>query len=128
MNNLKIGLSKVDITPSLGISISGYYQERHAEGVLDNLQLSCLAVKSGDTTALLFSADLVYIDEQPFFSVYIDKIAEATGVLRDGIYIHCTHTHTGPENSIKSQDSMIKGYAEFLGNRFAMQHFSLSEI
>ena len=118
MNNLKIGLSKVDITPSLGISISGYYQERHAEGVLDNLQLSCLAVKSGDTTALLFSADLVYIDEQPFFSVYIDKIAEATGVLRDGIYIHCTHTHTGPENSIKSQDSMIKGYAEFLGNRF----------
>lgn len=117
MNDLKIGYSKVDITPSLGIYVDGYFQERYAEGVLDNLELLCLAVKSGDKTALLLSADLVGIKNQPGFSVYVDQVAEATGVSKDAIYIHCTHTHTGPENSIESQDPAIKDYVEFFGKR-----------
>ena len=118
MNNLRIGYSKVDITPSLGIFVSGYYQDRYAEGILDNLELLCLAVQSGDKTALLLSTDLVGIFAQPDCSLYVDKIAEATGVSKDGIYIHCTHTHTGPETSMQWKEPAVKEYASFLGKRF----------
>ena len=46
-NTLKAGFSRVDITPPLGIGISGYYVERHAAGVLDPLEANALAVGCG---------------------------------------------------------------------------------
>ena len=39
MNNLKAGFARVNITPSMGIPISGYFKERFAEGVLDDLEM-----------------------------------------------------------------------------------------
>lgn len=47
MNNLKMGFSRVDVTPMLGIGIEGYYQERNAKGILDNLEINTLAVTGG---------------------------------------------------------------------------------
>ena len=37
MNSLKVGFSRVTITPMMGIGISGYYMTRIADGVLDDL-------------------------------------------------------------------------------------------
>ena len=34
---LKVGFSRVDVTPPLGSYISGYYYDRFAKGVLDPL-------------------------------------------------------------------------------------------
>ena len=37
---LQVGFSRVNITPQLGISISGYFVPRRAKGVLDELELT----------------------------------------------------------------------------------------
>ena len=67
MNVLKAGFARVNVNPPLGISISGYYIPRYADGILDDLVLDALALEAGDSRVLLLSldncvpkADLVY--------------------------------------------------------------------
>lgn len=95
MNTLKAGFSRVNITPMLNIAISGYFKARNAEGILDELTLNCFAFEQGDKKALMLSYDLVGIN-QNYVAILKKAITEATGVESDAIYIHATHTHTGP--------------------------------
>ena len=44
MNTLQAGFSRVNITPMLGIGMAGYQIRRNADGVLDELEINCLAV------------------------------------------------------------------------------------
>ena len=37
MNTLLAGFARVNITPMMGIPVVGYYKERLADGVLDDL-------------------------------------------------------------------------------------------
>ena len=39
MNCLHAGFSRVNITPMLGIGLAGYYKTRHADGILDELEI-----------------------------------------------------------------------------------------
>ena len=48
MKDLQVGFARLDITPELGIGISGYYVERRAEGVLDPLEVNALALACGE--------------------------------------------------------------------------------
>ena len=38
MNDLKAGFARVNVTPMLGIHVAGYFKERIADGVLDELE------------------------------------------------------------------------------------------
>ena len=40
MENLKIGFARLNINPMLGVSISGYFIERRAEGFLDDIEVN----------------------------------------------------------------------------------------
>ena len=64
MNNFKAGFSRVDITPMLGIRISGYYQTRIADGVLDELEANAIALEVNGKRAVIVSLDLVSIRNQ----------------------------------------------------------------
>jgi len=95
MNDLFAGFARTNIDPMRGIDISGYFMERKAEGILDSLEINALALKSGADRVIMLSADLLYVE------TYISEkckalISEKTGVPEDAIYIHATHTHTGP--------------------------------
>jgi len=37
MSNFRVGFSRVNIDPELGIPIRGYYVERYASAILDHL-------------------------------------------------------------------------------------------
>ena len=63
MSEFKVGFSRVDITPPLGIPIAGYYVKRFADGVLDNLDCNCIAVSDGEKTALLYSLYIISINQ-----------------------------------------------------------------
>lgn len=95
MNQLKAGFSRVNATPSLGIGIVGYYKPRYAEGILDELEINCLALEAGDSKVVLISYDICYINEN-ILAEYKEAIRKATGLSDDAIYIHATHTHNGP--------------------------------
>lgn len=95
MDTFQVGFSRIDITPKLGIELYGYYETREADQVLDPLLLSTLALSLKDTKILVMSVDHCGIT-QNIIAAYRRHIAEVTGIPENAIYIHATHTHTGP--------------------------------
>ena len=95
MNKLLAGFGRLDVTPPLGIPIVGYYKPRFAEGVLDELEVNALALAVEDKKVVLLSVDNCGFSETVANS-YRDHICEVTGLPADCVFLHATHTHTGP--------------------------------
>ena len=95
MNKLMAGFARVNATPPLGIGIVGYFHKRLAEGVLDELEINALALAARDSKVVLISFDNCYVTND-VLAVYKKHISKVTGLPLDAIYIHATHTHTGP--------------------------------
>ena len=91
----KAGFARVDATPPLGIPIVGYFHKRIADGVLDPLYVDCVAVSDSTNSALIYCVDSLGL-RNAFIVKAIPAIAAATGVPGERIYVHATHTHTGP--------------------------------
>lgn len=94
-NNLQVGFYRVQNNPSLGTNIRGYFHQRLTEGFIDDLEINAIAIKSADTTVAL-----VCIDALGSQTEFCDKaramVAEATGIDKDAVFIHSTHTHVAP--------------------------------
>jgi neutral ceramidase len=95
MSNFKAGFARLDVTPPLGVNISGYYNQRIADGILDNLYASAIAVNYGSNTAVAISLDIIGIPKDKMDS-YRKSIAEKNSIPFEAVFIACTHTHTGP--------------------------------
>lgn len=95
MNKLRAGFGRVNVTPMLGIPVSGYYKPRHAEGMLDELEINALALSCDDDAVVLLSMDNCGIN-QKLIDRFVKQICEATGLPKEAVLIHATHTHTGP--------------------------------
>ena len=107
----KAGFARVDATPPLGIPIVGYFHKRVADGVLDPLNVECVAVSDGTNSALIYCVDDLGLGPG-FTKKAFTAITAATGVPRERIYIHATHTHTGPStwtsaNFTKEENRLI---------------------
>ncbi len=83
----------MDMTPPLGTPISGYFKVRHAEGVLDPLEVNALAFGNGANTALILSCDVVAIVQEHADAIRA-QIAEKTGVPAVHIMLCALHQHT----------------------------------
>ncbi|NSW91438.1 MAG: neutral/alkaline non-lysosomal ceramidase N-terminal domain-containing protein [Firmicutes bacterium] len=122
---MKIGYASVDITPDLGVELSGYgwFLDRKAEGVLDNLYARAVVFENTDETGtmdnskksgnsdtgdyavrkdknasksmLMVNCDLIAI-KQSITDTIKQQISHKLGIDRTNIMIVCTHTHTGP--------------------------------
>ncbi len=111
---LKVGFARVDITPPLGTPLHGYFRERFAEGVLDPLELNCVAFSDGQHTAAVMSADLLYIREQ--VATPIRKlIAKTVGIDEKHLFIHALHQHTSLRLGEKPGVAPTFSDAEYLG-------------
>ena len=134
MRIFKVGFARVDITPPMGTPIVGYFETRIASGTLDNLEANALAVSDGDRTAVLIAADLLGIEGVAFNAALRRRIAAATGVEADAIYVHCTHTHTGPGagKSDAGRTDLFDGtdfYNEFLATRLTdVARFAIADL
>ncbi|MBQ8748730.1 MAG: hypothetical protein IJZ14_02875 [Oscillospiraceae bacterium] len=130
MNTLQAGFSRVNITPALGTEIVGYFQARYAEGVLDELEINALALSAGEDKVVLMSADLCFIGTA-VQKVICERICAATGLTADQIFVHSTHTHTGPVVNLdgingmqvsgvdETKQELAKQYGQLLCNKFA---------
>ncbi|NMA07904.1 MAG: hypothetical protein GX929_02150 [Clostridiales bacterium] len=92
---LKVGFSRIDITPPLGTYMQGYFSPRQADGILDPLLASCIAFSDGERTAVVFSLDLIGIG-QSVSDEARKIISEMAHISADAVFLACTHTHTGP--------------------------------
>ena len=95
MNNLYAGFARSNINPMLGIGLTGYFIDRESDGILDDLELTVVALQTGDRRALLATFDLEGI-RQTTADEMRRHTADVTGVPYEAIFISATHTHTGP--------------------------------
>jgi neutral ceramidase len=113
MSNFKAGFARLDVTPPFGVNISGYYEQRVADGILDNLYASAIAVSDGFNTAVIISADVIGIP-QVKMNDYRKSVAERNSISFEAVFIACTHTHTGPvlANGLFADDPNYNNYLE----------------
>lgn len=117
MYDFSAGISKVNITPPLGTSIMGYYIDRYSEGVLDEIEAVAVAFQKGDNTVLLIAVDNCELTKEKLNPVR-QRIQDETGINKDKILIHSTHTHTGPGPSLTfGENEGLKSYYEDLSNK-----------
>ena len=109
MNTLQAGFARVNVTPMMGIGITGYYKPRFVKGVRDELELSALALTCGQTRLVLLSMDHcgIHTPEADPIRAYV---AEKTGLPVEAVYLHATHTHTGPCLVRDSADPLEREY------------------
>ena len=118
MKALEAGMSRIDITPILGIGISGYYVPRFAEGVLDPLEANALAVRCGEDCLILISVDNCGLAPTAVYDGCRARIAAAAGVPAESVFISATHTHTGPYWG-DDGDAAVREYSRWLEEKLA---------
>jgi len=92
----RAGCAQQVITPPVGVSLAGYFHDRIAEFVRDDLFARALVLESQRERLALVSCDLIAIDQQVAEEAK-GLIAAETGIPPDHVLIGATHTHTGPE-------------------------------
>lgn len=116
MNRFCVGFARANVTPMMGIGLSGYFIPRYADGVLDELEVTALALAHGEDKALLIS-----VDNEGIRATVLDEfrahISEATGVSAEAIFISATHTHTGPFTRDDTDQALAAEYTQFLEHR-----------
>ena len=118
MNTLQAGFSRVNITPMLGIGMAGYFIPRYADGVLDELEINALAVACGDTKVVLISVDHCGIVKE-VLNPMRQHVCDVTGLPWEAVYIHATHTHTGPFLNANPTEPVEIEYAQTVKRKLA---------
>ncbi len=92
---LRVGAAQVKITPPLGVPLAGYYHERGAEGVHDDLFSRVIVLERDGVKAALVSLDLISTRRR-FVEQARALIEQQTGIPGKNVMISATHAHTGP--------------------------------
>ncbi len=93
--DLRAGAAEVVITPPLGAPMAGYYTNRAATGVHDDLHAKALVFDKDGVRVALVACDLANLPRQ--YSEEARRIIQReTGIAADHVMISATHTHTGP--------------------------------
>ena len=116
MSSLYAGFARVNVTPMLGIGVDGYFKIRKAEGVLDELEINALAVQCNEDKVVLLSMDHVGINRD-INTEHRKAISQATGLPMETIFIHATHTHTGPCLKQDSEDVLEQEYYQLVSRK-----------
>jgi len=96
---LKIGCAKADITPPVGVSLSGFAvrKDRPSVAVDDPLQVKALAIEFGGSALILLSYDLLGLDARLDSQVRSAlQVALGERIAPQNILLTMTHTHSGP--------------------------------
>ena len=118
MKEFQVGFARVDVTPPLGIAVSGYFVFRRAEKILDPLQINGLTLSDGETKLALLAVDNLGID-QTRLQPMIEAVCAATGLPAEAVYIHATHTHTAGAISPILEGEESPEYEQFVKQKLA---------
>ncbi len=116
--NYKVGFSRVNITPPLGIHLCGYFFDRLADSVRDELEINAIAFDDGENRAVLLVLDAEGVHKAEC-DIFRAAAAERTGLPAEAIFITCTHTHTAPFAQFNHESELVREYAQFLKRKLA---------
>ncbi len=115
---LRAGAALSNITPPLGISINGYFNDRTAAYIHDELHARCLVLDDGQTRLAIVVCDSCMIPRE-IIDAAKRKIEEKSGLAPDHVLVSATHTHTAPTCAAVFQSDPDKDYSAFLITRIA---------
>ena len=95
---LQVGYAKIDITPDYVVGLGGYSnsETRKSEGVAMPIYTTCIALKDGDETILLFTIDKCGIP-RIVCELIRESVCPATGIPFEKVFIGATHSHSAPD-------------------------------
>lgn len=96
MLSAKIGCGASKITPGLGVSMAGYFHDRKATSIHDDLYAKAMIFHDGSISAGLLCCDLICIHRDEVAQIR-EAISKETGIKGENILVCGTHTHTGPQ-------------------------------
>ena len=99
-DSFAVGYHRIDITPPLGVPLSGYYHRRLMTGILDPLHATCLAFSDGTHRAAVVAVDNLQIADSVIAQLK-EAVTAKTGLPPEAIFIHASHIHTGPSVGTK---------------------------
>ncbi len=97
---MKAGFCTADITPELGIYLTGYGRpERLATNVHSPLLAAVMYLADGGNEAAVVSLDWCFVDEELVGEIRAG-ISAATGIPVKNLIVSCTHTHSAPNTTV----------------------------
>ena len=104
--SIKIGFSKSDITPPLGIVLGGYAGYRPCSGVHDPLHCKVVILEQEALRYCLIALDLVCVDEGLYR--HIAKEVSGLGIKSERLIVSAIHTHAAPHGVISGEGPLTK--------------------
>ena len=94
---LQAGFGKVNVTPTFSVGLDGHsnYESRRSEGVADPIFVTCIAVKSGQETILIYTIDNLAFSN-PKAEELRGMLTESTGIPGEKVFVGATHCHSCP--------------------------------
>ena len=114
---LQIGFNRQSVTPvETGLPIAGGDSNaRPSDGFLDEVAATCLAMRMGDETYLIYTCDYMILSNAVLDPVK-QALEKATGVPKENMVFNCTHTHSSVNITSSGWDG-VSAYREFFSQR-----------
>jgi neutral ceramidase len=114
----RAGAATSNITPELGSSINGGFQDGTATFIHDDLHARCLVLDDGTTKLLMIVADSCVIG-RGIFDDAKKMIHEATGIPMENMLMSATHSHSCGTMQAVGQSEPEPMYQRFVTRRIA---------
>ena len=93
--SVQVGAARAVITPPLGVSLAGSYNDRRAAGIRDDLYARAFVVDDGAAQVAVVSCDLIGVRASTVAGAR-RIIEERCGIPAAHVLIAATHNHSGP--------------------------------
>jgi len=114
----RAGAATSNITPPLGTSINGGFQDGKAAHIHDELHARCLVLDDGTTRLALVVVDNCVI-ERGIFDAAKRRVQEATGLPMGNMLMSATHAHSCGTLTAVGQSDPDPAYQAFVAQRIA---------
>lgn len=126
MANMRIGFSKMDITPPVGTELGGYAGYRPCSGVHDMLHSRAVVLEQDNVRYALVQLELMCVDEALF-----ERIAQAVeplGIAKERLIVCAIHSHAAPQGSVPGEGPLDLVNNSCIVNREAFTDYMLSVV
>ncbi len=111
MAKLKAGAAVLDMSPEVGVSIAGYFEDRKARDIHDPINARALVLEAGDQSLAIVVADLIVVTDAETEPAK-QRAAELTGIPPENMMMSATHTHYGPSTVAIFNSPKEEAYCE----------------